>query len=257
MVQRRQFVNMIWAAPAALAGCSAEPSAHADARSNAKQGKFSYAPGITTSEPLQPPQGRAIKVAFAINPGVQVIDLAGPWETFQDTEALPESVYPTFELFTVSESVRPLRGSGGLSLVPDFTVDNAPSPDVVVVPHFAQPSPAGGGTTAIHQWIRHAHADAALTMSVCTGAFQLAKTGLLDGLPVTTNQQAYDNFAKTFPRLDLRRGPRFVEVGRIATAGGLSAGIDLALRVVTRYFGQGVAQQTADTMEYVGQGWIA
>ena len=126
---------------------------------------------------------------------------------------------------------------------------------MVVVPHFDHPRPASRETTAIHHWIVDTHAHAALTMSICTGAFQLAKTGLLDGIPMTTNQRASDNFARAFPEIDLRRRRRFVEAGRIATAGGLSAGIDLALRVVVRYFGEPVAQRTADIMEYVGIGW--
>lgn len=142
-------------------------------------------------------------------------------------------------------------------IVPDFTIRDAPAPDVVVVPHFDHPRPASRETSAIHQWIKATHAHAALTMSICTGAFQLAKTGLLDGIPMTTNRQASDNFAEAFPEIDLRRGPRFVEAGRVATAGGLSAGIDLALRVVARYFDEDVAQRTADTMEYVGTGWRA
>lgn len=73
---------------------------------------------------------------------------------------------------------------------------------------------------------------------------------------MTTNQLAYDSFAKNFPEMDLRCGPRFVEQARIATSGGLSAGIDLALHVVTRYFTQDIAQQTADVMEYSGTGWL-
>ena len=109
--------------------------------------------------------------------------------------------------------------------------------------------------SGIHRWIVETHRHAALKMSICTGAFQLAKTGLLDGIPMTTNQQASNNFSKTFPEIDLRRGRRFVESGRIATSGGLSAGIDLALRVVSRYFNEDLAQQTADRMEYVGTGW--
>ena len=201
------------------------------------------------------PLGRPIRVAFAVNPGVQVIDLAGPWETFQDTYADPNADAPSFEMFTVSETTAPVRASGGLMLVPGFAIVTAPQPDIVVVPHFDQPSPFTRETTAIHDWIVDAHKHAALTMSVCTGAFQLAKTGLLQGIPMTTNRQASNNFAKAFPEIDLRRGPRFVEAGRIATAGGLSAGIDLALRVVSRYFGDATAQQTADRMEYVGRGW--
>ena len=92
-------------------------------------------------------------------------------------------------------------------MTPNFSIDDAPAPDVVVVPHFDEPSPFSRETSGIHEWIRATHKDAALTMSVCTGAFQLAKTGLLDRIPMTTNRRASDNFAKAFPEIDLRRGP--------------------------------------------------
>lgn len=251
MFDRRNFARLLLLGPAVGLGCSPVPEAPSDP----VDGGFSYLPGITDAAPLIVPVGRQIKVAFAINPGVQVIDLAGPWETFQDTYATPAAQESAFTMFTVSETLKPVRASGGLMLVPDFSVAEAPQPDVIVVPHFAQPNPASRVTSGIHAWIRQAHEQAALTMSVCTGAFQLAKTGLLDGIPITTNKAASDNFCRAFPELDLRRGPRFVEAGRIATAGGLSAGIDLALRVVSRYFGDGVAEQTAITMEYRGAGW--
>lgn len=250
---RRSVTGLLLAAPFAATACSAGSAA---SKSNA--GSFTFSKGITTSEPLVAPKGRRIKVAFAINPGVQVIDLAGPWETFQDTYLSPQAPEPAFEMFTVSDRQRAFRGSGGLMITPDYAVDNAPVPDVVVVPHFDQPSPTDPAEiSAIHQWIRHSHERALLTMSICTGAFQLAKIGLLDAIPMTTNRLASDNFAKTFPKIDLRRGPRFVEVGRIATAGGLSAGIDLALRVVSRFHGAEVAQSTASRMEYAGVGWRA
>ena len=251
MIQRRQFAGLLVAAPLVVASCS-NPKAIGSAT---RRDGFSYLPGIVSRERLVAPAGRQIRVAFAINPGVQVIDVAGPWETFQDTYAAADATESAFQMYTVSETLEPVRGSGGLMMVPHFTIDTAPVPDVVVVPHFDQPTPFTAETSAIHRWIRDAHTQAALTMSVCTGAFQLAKTGLLDGVPMTTNQRAYNSFAKSFPGIDLRRGPRFVEAGRIATSGGLSAGIDLALRVVTRYFGGTVAQQTADIMEYVGPGW--
>lgn len=250
MIDRRHFTNLLLATPLAAAGCSAAKTEQAEPT----LGKFSYLPGITARERLIVPKGRQIKVAFAINPGVQVIDVAGPWETFQDTY-LAGAEEALFTLFTVSETTKPVRGSGGLMMVPDYTIDNAPVPDVIVVPHFDQPSPFTRDMSAIHHWIKATHDRTALTMSICTGAFQLAKTGLLDGIPMTTNQQAANNFAKAFPEIDLRRGPRFVEAGHIATSGGLSAGIDLALRVVARFFDEMVAQQTADRMEYAGTGW--
>lgn len=252
MIGRRHFGRMLLAAPFAAAACTANPERpHA-----AGEGGFSYQPGIVNGQRLIAPAGRAIRVAFAINPGVQVIDMAGPWETFQDTYATSDAQTPAFEMFTVSETKTPVRASGGLVIVPDHSIEDAPTPDVIVVPHFDQPSPFSHERTGIHEWIIARHATAALTMSVCTGAFQLAKTGLLDAIPMTTNQRASNNFAKAFPDIDLRRGMRFVEADRVATSAGLSAGIDLALRVVTRYFDHDLAQETADTMEYVSRGWV-
>jgi YHS domain-containing protein len=105
-------------------------------------------------------------------------------------------------------------------------------------------------------WIRKASANADLTFSVCTGAFLLAKTGLLAGKEATTHHSAYGSFAMEFHDVKLRRGVRFVEAGNLASAGGLSSGIDLALRVVERYYGHFVAERTAFYMEYQGKGWM-
>src|SRR6185295_9767104 len=92
-----------------------------------------------------------------------------------------------------------------------------------------------------------------LTMSVCTGAFVLAKTGLLSGKSATTFHGAFRSFAIEFPDVHLKRGARFVEDGNLSTAGGLSSGIDLALRVVERYYGREVARKTAYNLEYQGE----
>lgn len=94
-----------------------------------------------------------------------------------------------------------------------------------------------------------------VTMSVCTGAFVLASTGLLAGRPATTHHGAYKTLANQFPDIQVKRGARFVETGNLATAGGLTSGIDLALRVVERYFGRKVAAETANMLEYQGTGW--
>jgi transcriptional regulator GlxA family with amidase domain len=92
-------------------------------------------------------------------------------------------------------------------------------------------------------------------MSVCTGAFVLASTGLLAGKAATTHHNSYKLLAVNFPDIKVKRGARFVEDGNLATAGGLSSGIDLALRVVERYYGRDAAENTAFSMEYQGQGW--
>jgi transcriptional regulator GlxA family with amidase domain len=181
-----------------------------------------------------------------------MIDFAGPWEVFQDVHvhdrgATMDEMMP-FELFTVAETADPVRVTGGMQVVPDYTVDNAPQPRVIVVP-------AHRSTERSREWIVKASAKADLTMSVCTGAFVLAKAGLLKGRAATTHHDFFDEFEKANPDVTLRRGLRFVESGRIATAGGLTSGIDLALRVVERYFGRDVAERTATYMEYQSGGW--
>jgi transcriptional regulator GlxA family with amidase domain len=93
-------------------------------------------------------------------------------------------------------------------------------------------------------------------MSVCTGAFLLAKTGLLSGKAATTHHGAYQVLAMDFPDVQVKRGARFVDSGNLASSGGLSSGIDLALHVVERYHGREVARSTADQMEYQGSGWM-
>src|SRR5436190_6030274 len=189
--------------------------------------------------PLAPPAAGAIRVAFAIGEGTNVMDMSGPWEVFQDA---PGS--RPFELYTVSASREPLRLTAGLRVVPDYTFAEAPPPQVVVVP-------AGRGSAGLYTWLRQVAPKADVVMSVCTGAFHLAAAGLLDGRPATTHHDFWDELAAQHPAILLRRGPRFVEAGdHLATAGGLTSGIDLALRVVERYFGPEVAQRTATYMEY-------
>jgi transcriptional regulator GlxA family with amidase domain len=92
-------------------------------------------------------------------------------------------------------------------------------------------------------------------MSVCVGAFVLGRAGLLAGGAATTHHDFFDDFAQSFPDVRLERGRRFVEREHLATAGGLTSGIDLALRVVDRYFGRAVATHTAEYMEYESRSW--
>jgi transcriptional regulator GlxA family with amidase domain len=200
-----------------------------------------------TGEPLQPPQG-TIPVAFLISDGAVVIDFCGPWEVFANV-GLKGTQASAFRLYTVAETTHPVTASGGLQIVPSFTFATAPAPRVIVIP-----AQDGAGEAAV-QWIREASRGTDVTMSVCTGAFVLAQTGLLSGKVAATHHSAYTQLAMQFPDIHVKRGARFVESGNLATAGGLSSGIDLALRVVERYFGRDVALATADQMEYQGQGW--
>ncbi len=202
----------------------------------------------TEANSLKPPAKGDIPIAFVISEGAVVIDFCGPWEVFRDV-MVSGGDHP-FRLYTVSDTTSPIHAGGGMQIIPDYTFANAPAPKVVVIPAQSEPS------AAMLKWIRESTKNTDVTMSVCTGAFVLAKTGLLSGKSATTFHSAFNSFAMEFPDIHLKRGARFVENGNLATAGGLSSGIDLALRVVERYYGREVAQKTAYNMEYQGQGWM-
>jgi transcriptional regulator GlxA family with amidase domain len=207
-----------------------------------------------TPKKLTPPASEPILVAFVLTEGATMIDFAGPWEVFQDvyieSRGGSHAEHHPFKLYTVSDRTDPIRTSGGMKVVPDYTFATAPPPRIVVV------GAQGGRSPAMMAWLRKVASRADVLMSVCTGAFKLGAAGLLDGKEATTHHDYYEEFATTYPRAKLVRSRRFVQSDAVvATAGGLTSGIDLALHVVERYFGRNVAQRTADYMEYEGTGW--
>jgi transcriptional regulator GlxA family with amidase domain len=210
---------------------------------------------------IVPPKTGKISVAIVLTEHANLIDFAGPWETFSNVRVpgrgnskgiddLEDDQYP-FRLYTVSDQIQPLGISTGLTVTPQYTFENAPTPAIVVVG-------AQKGSDKMKAWLQKVAADpnTQVIMSVCTGAFKLASAGLLNEKPATTHHGYYDDFAKFFPNVRLQKGLRFVRSdAHIFTAGGLTSGIDLALHIVQLYFGEPIAQKTADWLEYQGQGW--
>jgi putative intracellular protease/amidase len=204
--------------------------------------------------PSEPKDGM-IKVAIVLSERATVIDFAGPWEVFQDTmmqDSHGNHVMP-FELFTVAADKKPLRTSGsgrpGMSVSPDYSFADAPMPDIVVVG-------AQAGAPGLSEWLQKVHGENRLIMSVCTGAFKLAKAGLLDGKQATTHHWYFGEFAGQFRNVQLVKDVRYVQADPITfSAGGLTSGVDLALHIVAERFGADQAQRTADYMEYQGTGW--
>lgn len=198
--------------------------------------------------PLAPPAG-GVPVAFLLSAGAVMIDFAGPWEVFQDAR-VPSRTTAAFNVYTVAQTTRPIAVSAGARLLPQYDLANAPAPKVVVIPGQSEP------TQAVKDWLRSVAGTADVMMSVCTGAFVLAEAGLLDGHTATTHHGSFTTLAMQYPKVTVKRGARFVDEGSIATSAGLSAGIDLALHIVARYFGLETARQTAYYMEYLSQGWL-
>src|SRR5262249_6233899 len=132
------------------------------------------------------------KVAILIFTGVQIIDYTGPYEVFQAAG---------FDVYTVAATKDPITTVAGMTVVPKYTFDDAPAPDVLVVP--------GGGIGGAHdsaptlRWIEATAAKAGHTMSVCNGAFLLAQAGLLDGLKATTTYHNVPKLRTMYPKIDV------------------------------------------------------
>jgi putative intracellular protease/amidase len=209
------------------------------------------------SDHLTPPKHGTIKVAFVMSEGATVIDFAGPWEVFEnvmlDGKGDDMDASMPFELYTVGPSTAPIHTSGshhpGMTITPDYSFADAPTPDIVVIG-------AQSGGPGLSEWLQKVHAQDHIIMSVCTGAFKVAKAGLFDGLPATTHHAFFDDFSNEFPKVKLVESVRYVQASpTLFSAGGLTSGVDLALHVVDEYYGEAVAQRTADYMEYQSTGW--
>jgi transcriptional regulator GlxA family with amidase domain len=193
-------------------------------------------------KPLHPPAHGPVQVAFVIGPELIAIDVFGPMTAFDNAYIGMDMMHPLFSMWCVAATTAPITMHGA-TITPKYSFDDAPQPHVVVIPEQKS-------LPATIAWIKHASARADVTMSVCTGAFLAARAGVFDGLSATTHHSGYDEFAKSFPKVTLVRGPRFVENPNVSSSGGESSGIDLALRVVERYYGAAVARDAAYNMEY-------
>lgn len=179
------------------------------------------------------------KVGILIFNGVQIIDYTGPYEIFQGAG---------FDVYTVAETKEPISTVAGMTVVPKYVFAEAPQPDILVVPGGGVAGALGSAATV--QWVKDTTSRTQHTMSVCNGAFILAKAGLLDGLTATTTHGNVARLAAEFPKTNVVADQRYVDNGKIITTGGLTAGIDGALHVVALMLGKGIAQQVALGEEY-------
>jgi transcriptional regulator GlxA family with amidase domain len=105
--------------------------------------------------------------------------------------------------------------------------------------------------TIAAQWIDQQAKQCSLVASVCTGAFLLAKAGVITDHQVTTHWEDIDDLQNSFPALDVVTEVRWVDQGSIVTSGGISAGIDMSLHLVSRLHSEALAERTAKQMEFL------
>ena len=181
-----------------------------------------------------------LNVAILVFDGVQIIDYTGPYEVLGSGRRR--------NVYTVAEKPEAITTNMGMRVVPNYTFQNQPKPDIMVIP--------GGGVKQhldnpnVIKWVQDSAAQAKYVMSVCNGAFFLAKAGLLDGLEATTTAGLIEDLRALAPKTKVVSDKRFVDNGKIITAAGLSSGIDGALHLVEKLEGRGGAQLVAYGIEY-------
>ena len=196
-------------------------------------------------------------VGILIFDDVEILDVAGPFEVFAVTRLNEEQRLQQsspFKVYLISETNKQIIAIGGLRLTPDVTISECPELDLLIIP-------GGLGTRKesknkiLLNWISNqfstiTNTDDRLIASVCTGSSLLGKAGLLDGRDATTHWRAFDFLQESAPKARILKNVRFTLTEPIYTSAGVSAGIDLALHIVSHFFGNEVVQDTAHYMEY-------
>jgi putative intracellular protease/amidase len=204
---------------------------------------------VSTAAKIQPlpfdqKENKQVTVAIVLFDGVQIIDYSGPWEVFGQAG---------FKVFTVADKTEVVTTRFDQKVIADYSFDNGPDADIILIPGGRGTLKAADNPRAI-KWIQEKATNARYVVSVCTGAFLLARTGLLDGLTATTFHSAIGSLTQAAPKTKIVYDQRYVDNGKVITTAGLSSGIDGALHVVEKILGKGTAQFEALGLEYNWQG---
>lgn len=192
------------------------------------------------------------RVGIVVFEDIEVLDFCGPFEVFSTVrtdEARRREEPSPFEVVLVAERTDPVTTTGGMQVLPHHGFAGCPHLDILVCP-------GGWGTRrelqnpVMLEWLRARSAQAETLAAVCTGSMVLGFAGLLDGLHATTHWRSLDWMRESFPTVTVEPGKHFVQDGRVFTSAGISAGIDMSLKIVAHHCGEDVARATARHMEY-------
>lgn len=190
-----------------------------------------------------------LKVGILLFNEVEVLDFAGAFEVFSLAEE-PKTHAKLASVCTIAQSREMISARNGLKVMPYYGFENAPELDLLIVP-----GGYGAEEIEIHNevllaWLKKRAESTPIVASVCTGAFLLAKAGLLSGRRATTHWMDCDRLEREYPEVSILRGVKYVDEGNILTSGGISAGINLCFHLLARLFSADVARHTAKRMEY-------
>lgn len=181
-----------------------------------------------------------MKTAILLYEGLTVLDAVGAYEVL--------SLVPEMEVYFVAVEKGAKRSDNGfLSLIADYELSEVPDPDIILVPGSSANTRDAMSDTQILNWLRTAHETSLWTTSVCSGALILGAAGLLQGKKATTHWIA-KNYLKNFGAEAVSE--RFIEQGKIITAAGVSAGIDMALYLASKITDEETARSIQLLIEY-------
>ena len=182
---------------------------------------------------------KEISICFYLQDNVEVLDFAGPLEVFR---------VAGFNVFTVSKTKDKITSQGSLTIIPNYSIKDAPASNVMVFFGGSHSKPTND--TTLIKWIQARKKNTEYFISVCTGAFILGKAGILDNLTATTYHTQIKELQKALPKTKVLSNVRFVDNGNVISTAGISAGIDGALHFISKIKGVEFAKQVASDIEY-------
>jgi transcriptional regulator GlxA family with amidase domain len=181
------------------------------------------------------------RVVIVVFPEVQTLDVTGPAEVFRAATLLRP---PGYEVIVAAAESSPLATST-VSFVPDARLDEIDGPLDTLLVAGGEGTRRAVGDEWLVDWVAEAATRSRRVASVCTGAFLLAKAGLLDGRRATTHWAYCAQLARRYPAVTVEPDPIFVRDGNVVTSAGVTAGMDLALALVEEDLGRDVALEAA------------
>lgn len=177
-------------------------------------------------------------VGFLVIDKVYNSELMAPYDVFHHTVFHTK---PGMRVFTIALKPGTVTTFEGLKLQPDYSIANAPSVDVLVIPSAEHNMDSDLKNTQLREWVRKKTDAAQYVVTLCDGAFILANTGLLNGKKATTFPSDLDTFRKLFPKVDTQENYSFVHDGKFLTSQGGAKSYDVAMYLVDFLYGEKVA----------------
>lgn len=198
-------------------------------------------------------QTKELNVAFIIFNEVESLDLNGPLDVFVKANIILTNSYHNYLVSATSDII--ITEGGTTSIVPSYTLNTCPKPDIIVLPG-ANPDIVlkylddEAFQNSYIKWIKKQYENGALLFTICTGCLLLSKTNILNGRNVTTHFMAQDLLQKYVPKCSVQKNIRYVDENNLLTTAGITAGIDAAIYLVKKQLGQEIGETITKIFEY-------